>query len=751
MKYLYHSLQLLLLVIVLMACKKLANDSLDIVPVLKAPLNISVINDDDQLPVVGAKVIISRKVSANGDFARIDTIRTDQKGQISLQVPYPNYLKVEIDTTYYHPSIQELQFTTENGGTAVLHTTPKFGMSPLDITITDSKDNLPIADFPLAISSKAPGQADYISTGSEHADANGKLIVSLPYPNEVKVAVGDTIKYFPDTVSASLKNVRGASVAIKAMVKPLTVPLEVTVIDKDNGAALANVSVAVKQRLTGQADFSDIGLTGVTDKDGKILFDAPFSGEVKILTTDELYNTPDSVITRMAYEKNRKVTLKSKALTPMAPVELSVYDQSNAQILPGISVKVSYKLTGQTEFTEVSTSTTGEDGKLLVSVPFSGEMKFDVTNDVYFGTKTMTVQNTGAAAKKVNLPLTLITAKYPEPILTGLQVSTLVLNNGVSLNKPTDVVADKRGNTYICDQMNNRIVRVSKSGNTTVLAGNATAGSTDGVGTSATFNKPWGLVLNDAGTILYVSDNSSHKIRKITINLTTMVGTVTTVAGGAASGTADGTGTAATFKQPAGLALDETLGLLYIADYGNSRIRKIDLSNNAVTTVSTSVVYAPVALALNPAKTLLYVGAFGNTYGSTGSQLIRFTPAGARTGLKGQIDDNYNNPSGLFISQAGKVFIANDQAHMISQLATEGAASGTGNGTSTFSYIAGSPTFTTTVTNGVTGTPGNVDGPAADARFTNPWGIKYNTYSGSFLIADQGNNSIRIMKSNTIN
>jgi len=42
-------------------------------------------------------------------------------------------------------------------------------------------------------------------------------------------------------------------------------------------------------------------------------------------------------------------------------------------------------------------------------------------------------------------------------------------------------------------------------------------------------------------------------------------------------------------------------------------------------------------------------------------------------------------------------------------------------------------------------------GAAAAARFTNPWGIKYNSYTGTFLIADQGNNSIRLMKSNTIN
>lgn len=748
-RYFYYSVQVILLLIVFMACKKLANDSLDVVPVLKAPLNVSIINDDDQLPVAGVKVIISRKVSSKGDFVRVDTIRTNAQGLLSVDLPYPNFLRVEVDTTYYHKAAQELEFLTESGGKVTLHTTPKYGMSPLDITITD-KTNIAIADFSLAISTKSPDQSDFVSTGPETGDANGKLIVSLPYPNDVRVAVGDTMKYFPDTVTAQLKNVRGAAVTLKAELKPVTVPLEVTVLDKDNNAPLPNVEIAVLQKLTGESDFKNIGLLASTAANGKVTFNAPFEGEVKIMTADDLYSSPAEVITRMAYEKNRKVTLLSKALIPKAPVEISVFDQSNSQILPGISVKVSYKRTGQTTFTEETTATTGEDGKLNVSVPFSGEMKFEVINDIYFADKSVTAQNVGPAAKKIDLPLTLNTAKYPEPLLTGLMVSTLKLNNGITLAAPTDVVADKRGNTYICDQNNNRIVRVSKSGNTTVLAGSGTAGTTDGTGTGATFNKPWGLALNDAGTILYVSDNSGHKIRKVSIDLSTMVASVTTVAGSGSTGTLDANGTAATFNRPAGLALDETSGMLYVADYSNNRIRKIALnSSNAVTTVSTNVVYAPVAVALNPAKTQIYVGAFGNTFGSTGSQLIRFSTTGTRNGMKGQIDDNFNNPSGLFISQGGKIFISNDQAHMISQLASE-VLSGQ-NGLSTFSYVAGSPTFTTTVTNGVTGTPGNVDGSATTARFTNPWGIKYNAFTGSFLIADQGNNSIRIMKSSTIN
>ncbi|TCC84501.1 NHL domain-containing protein [Pedobacter hiemivivus] len=751
-RYFYYAVQVVILLVVFMACKKLTTDAFQEHSVLTAPLNIAVVNDDDQLPVVGVKVIISRKTSPKDDYVRVDTVRTDEKGQISsYSLPYPNFLKIEVDTTYYHKAEQILEFVTENGGSVALHTTPKYGMAPLSIEVTNSTTAVPIPGLALSISSRVPETTEWLSSGPENADPAGKLMVSLPYPNEVRVAVADTIKYFPDTVVTNLKNVRGAAVALKTELKPLTVPLEVTVLDKDNQAPLANVSIAVQLKLTGETEFRDIGLAGVTDVNGKLVLNAPYSGEVRVYTSDDVYNLPDQFITRLAYEKNRVITLLSKALTPMAPVEVKVFDQANSQILPGISVKVSYKRTGQTTFTEVTTAPTDEEGKLSVGIPFSGEMKFEVINDPYFANKSITAQNIGIAAKTVDLPLVLNPVKYAEPITTDLQVGTINLNNAITLASPTDVAMDKRGNIYICDQNNNRIVRVSKTGNTTVLVGSGTAGTANGTGTSATFNKPWGLALDDAGTTLYVSDNSGHKVRKVSISPATMVATVTTIAGSGTSGTLDADGTAATLNRPSGLALDEAAGILYVGDYGGNRIRKIELnSNNKVTTVSTSVVYAPVALALNPAKTQLYVGAFGNTFGSTGSQLIKFTPAGARTGLKGILDNNYNNPSGLFISQAGKVFIANDQAHMISQLATEVGASGAGNGASTFSYLAGSATFTTAVTNGVTGDPGKIDGPATTARFTSPWGIKYNTYTGAFIIADQGNNSIRIMKSSTI-
>ncbi|ARS40606.1 hypothetical protein CA265_13430 [Sphingobacteriaceae bacterium GW460-11-11-14-LB5] len=731
------------------ACKKFATEALNDTTTPKETLDIKVINDDDQLPVAGVKVIISRQTTGTGTYTQVDTIRTDKDGLIKTKLPYPNNIKVEVDTTYYHKGEQAVYFNA--AASILLHTTPKFGMAPLNIAVKDEQ-NVSISNFPLLIDTKAPGADTYTSTGGlEHAGTDGQLVVSLPYPNVVRVVVGDTMKYFPDTLLATLKNVKGGAVNLIARLKPLTVPLEITVLDKDNNALLPGIDVAVLQKLTGETDFKDIGLLGTTGSDGKLILNAPFEGEVKIRTTDPSYFFPDSVITRLAYEKNRKVTLKSKKLSPKAPVDVLVYDQANNQILPGVTVNVSSKITGETAFKLDTTAVTDENGKLSVRIRFSGDMKFEVVNDTYFASKSITAVNTGSAAKQVSLPLTLKTATYPEPILSNLMVSSLTLNNGISLNAPTDVANDKRGNIYICDQNNNRIIRVSRNGNTTVLAGSGTASSVDGTGTAATFNKPKGMVLSQAGTELYVTEYSGHKVRKITINPTNMAATVTTIAGSGAAGTADAVGTAATFTNPSGIDLDEAGGALYLSDLSAStsvgRIRKIVLNTNTVSTLGTATIYAPNAIALNPNKTSLYLGAFGNTFGSTESYLFRVTvSSGARTVLKQTKTSNFNDPSGIFISQAGVIFVCSEKAHSIARVTSEVTTN------STFGLLAGSGTDDSiTGVNAVTGTSGNVDGAATNARFNLPWAIKYNTYGGYFLIADQGNNKIRIMKSSTIN
>ena len=104
----------------------------------------------------------------------------------------------------------------------------------------------------------------------------------------------------------------------------------------------------------------------------------------------------------------------------------------------------------------------------------------------------------------------------------------------------------------------------------TTLAGMAgTRGSTNGTGTAASFRFPFGVATDAAGNV-YVADRSNHLIRKIT-----PAGVVTTLAGMAGTfGSTNGTGTAASFSLPTGVATDAA-GNVYVADFFNHLIRKI--------------------------------------------------------------------------------------------------------------------------------------------------------------------------------
>jgi trimeric autotransporter adhesin len=144
-------------------------------------------------------------------------------------------------------------------------------------------------------------------------------------------------------------------------------------------------------------------------------------------------------------------------------------------------------------------------------------------------------------------------------------------------NNPTGVAVDGAGTVYVADFGNNRIRRISKTHTVTQWAGSGTAGFADGSGTLASFNRPYSITVTAAG-VAYVSDQANNRIRKI------VSGVVTTLAGSGLAQFADGTGAAASFRNPAGVTVDPS-GNVYLADASNNRMRKITAAG-VVTTLA---------------------------------------------------------------------------------------------------------------------------------------------------------------------
>lgn len=147
-------------------------------------------------------------------------------------------------------------------------------------------------------------------------------------------------------------------------------------------------------------------------------------------------------------------------------------------------------------------------------------------------------------------------------------------------SSPSGLTMDPTGNLYVADRDNHTIRMVASDGRVTTVAGAAgQPGTADGPGRVATFQHPIALVADGTGN-LYVADTDNHTVRKVSA-----MGSVFTLAGAPGeSGSTDGTGNAARFRTPSGIAVDAT-GNVYVADTGNHTIRRIT-TEGVVTTIA---------------------------------------------------------------------------------------------------------------------------------------------------------------------
>ncbi|MGB3400759.1 MAG: hypothetical protein WBA34_11395 [Candidatus Deferrimicrobiaceae bacterium] len=342
---------------------------------------------------------------------------------------------------------------------------------------------------------------------------------------------------------------------------------------------------------------------------------------------------------------------------------------------------------------------------------------------------------------------------------------------------------------YVADTGNHTIRKITDVGATTTFAGQAgVSGSDDGLGLAAQFSSPEGVALIGIG-FLYVADTGNHTVRKVVV--TTSFGDVTTLAGTAGvPGTDDGAGSLARFRLPSGIASDGTT--LFVCDTGNHTLRTVsqggvvitlagtagipgfadgtgsaarfrapagigtagggsslffvaDTDNHVLRQVTASGVVSPVAGNPPRAGSSDGSGASARFAGPAGAAIIggdlfladtdnhtirKVTPAGVVTtiagsaGLPGSIDGSgtaarFLSPGGI-AAVAGDLYVADSQNHTIRKVTIAGLVT----------TIAGDP-----------GQTGSADGTGTSARFNNPQGIV--ALGGDLYVTDTGNHTIR--------
>jgi sugar lactone lactonase YvrE len=146
-----------------------------------------------------------------------------------------------------------------------------------------------------------------------------------------------------------------------------------------------------------------------------------------------------------------------------------------------------------------------------------------------------------------------------------------VVTTVVGMSSIFGITIDGAGNLYCAQYAQQIVSKYSTTGVYSIIAGQVnTSGTTDGNGAAARFNFPAGITIDGAGN-LYVSETFNNRVRKITAT-----GDVTTIAGSTV-GFADGIGSAAQFNKAIAVCGDFINKFLYIADLGNNKIRKINL------------------------------------------------------------------------------------------------------------------------------------------------------------------------------
>ena len=333
---------------------------------------------------------------------------------------------------------------------------------------------------------------------------------------------------------------------------------------------------------------------------------------------------------------------------------------------------------------------------------------------------------------------------------------------------PSGVAVDSAGNLFVADSQNNTIRKVTAAGVVTTLAGSAEVfGSADGTGNAARFYSPTGVAVDGLGNV-FVADSNNYTIRKVTA-----AGVVTTLAGSAgASGSADGTGSAARFSGPNGVAVDSA-GNVFVADVYT--IRKVtaagvvttlagsaEVSGSADGTGSEARVNCPAGVAVDGAGNVFVADSRNNTIRKVTAAGVVTTLAGL-AGVAGSADGTGNAarfyyPRGVAVDNIGNLYVADGVVRKVTAAGVVTTLGGTsqlnanavavdsmGNvfvvDYSNFLILKVTAAGVVTTLGGSLGYSGSTDGTGSEARFYYPYGVAVDS-AGNLFVADSGNSRI---------
>lgn len=529
------------------------------------------------------------------------------------------------------------------------HETPK---TVLEGKVLNREDLSPIKGIKLLIGRMTSADGVFTDVDTVSSGVDGSFSLPTTFPNKFRVVIRDTLRYTADTVYIEVKDNEQPNLELKTIPRFGAAPINVSVSNEATEGPYGNVKVALFVRESGNEEFSAVD-TLVSDAQGRVSFEGvAFPVYYKV----ELAEHP--LAYQGAFKEGKLVTkdplelkLKTSALFDTGDINLKAKYYYTNEVAANTPIKVSLKSVFEDEFTNYDLAL-DENGLLTVpNVNYPAVMKIEPQSGISypFGAIEITISSENAESPiELNLFDVLPRFANMTPPDNYGDNTLVAFYGGV---KVRTMEVDSKGNIYAVTE-NSELIRIAVDGSShKVLA--------------TGFAVPWGIALQNDSTFYVVENTGGHTIKKVVLNRMTDAVEVSVLTGKPnTTGTTDGTFAQALFNRPGDAVYDSKRNVLWVSEWSNARIRKVDLNTGMVSTATTLTGFG-FGISLSEDKNTLYVGSHTNQ-----PAIYKYNIEENKT----YVVRNGNSPRHVAVAPNGDVYFTLNQYARVYKFTQEDAA-----------------------------------------------------------------------------
>lgn len=596
-------------------------------------------------------------------------------------------------------------------------------------TLTNVDDNTAFKGVKILFErqTQASGERTFVDTVA--TDEKGQFKYEVPYPNKVKVSVRDTGRYQLDEAFVEVQEQRDYPVTLKSFPRFGESTIQVDLKDKENGKLLEDVRISLWVKGTQQESYS-LAETGETDEKGAVYFKKvafPVLYKVRIEENKNLFD-PDSIEGSLKTKAPIALVLKTKQRFGTGDLRLQAINYFSNQPSSNERVQIQYRSVKDTAFSTPKDYILDQEGRLEIkNVIYPGQVRISSAAGVEYPFNALTLE---VIEQLIAEPIRFsVFDSFPK--FADKTPSANINENTLEVFYEGDRIRtmelDSKSNIYAVTE-NGDMVKISPDGVRTVITSGLQA--------------PWGIAIKDDHTLFVAENTGGHTIKKITIDPVSGQAIATLFAGQqGVAGTADGDLSVAQFNRPGDLVYDKSRNCLWVGEWTNNRIRKIDLGTNKVSTFKSGIGYY-FGVSLTADSKYLYLASHTSNGGIYKYDIDQDKLYVVKTGL--------GSTRHVVVTPNNKVYFTTNKNGALRMFTTESPIEAAGSGTSNtggeVATVAGGDLIGSTQTSPALG----YKGPANRAIFSNidgnPSGLIYDAFKGRLYVASPADNKLYFIK-----